>query len=83
MRKKVDQRIRTLVENGVKLHQRSMFVIVGDRGRDQARPTPRLRAARCAACAARARVSRGGRVASAGRAAARCGAGRASAGRMR
>jgi hypothetical protein len=37
MRKKVDQRIRTLVENGVKLHQRSMFVIVGDRGRDQAR----------------------------------------------
>ena len=45
MRKKVDQRIRTLVENCVKLHQRSMFVIVGDRGRDQARP----------ACAARAR----------------------------
>ena len=37
MRKKVDQRIRTLVENGVKLHQRSMFVIVGDRGRDPAR----------------------------------------------
>jgi hypothetical protein len=37
MRKKVDQRIRTLVENSVKLHQRSMFVIVGDRGRDQAR----------------------------------------------
>ena len=37
MRKKVDQRIRMLVENGVKLRQRSMFVIVGDRGRDQAR----------------------------------------------
>ena len=37
MRKKVDQRIRTLVENGVKLHQRSMFVIVGDKGRDQVR----------------------------------------------
>jgi hypothetical protein len=59
MRKKVDQRIRTLVENSVKLHQRSMFVIVGDRGRDQARPRPAcaLHAARpCAAgacCAAR------------------------------
>lgn len=37
MRKKVDHRIRTLVENGVKLRQRSLFVIVGDRGRDQAR----------------------------------------------
>jgi hypothetical protein len=40
MRKKVDQRIRTLVENCVTLHQRSMFVIVGDRGRDQARARP-------------------------------------------
>lgn len=35
MRKKVDARIRTLVENGVKTRQRSMFVIVGDKGRDQ------------------------------------------------
>lgn len=35
MRKKVDSRIRTLVENGVKTKTRSMFVIVGDRGRDQ------------------------------------------------
>ena len=35
MRKKVDSRIRTLVENCVKLHQRSLFVIVGDKGRDQ------------------------------------------------
>ncbi len=35
MRKKVDSRIRTLVENCVKLRQRSMFVIVGDKGRDQ------------------------------------------------
>ncbi len=35
MRKKVDSRIRTLVENGVKLRQRSLFVIVGDKGRDQ------------------------------------------------
>jgi len=35
MRKKVDSRVRTLVENGVKTRTRSMFVIVGDRGRDQ------------------------------------------------
>ncbi|BDA49001.1 RNA cytidine acetyltransferase [Coccomyxa sp. Obi] len=35
MRKKVDSRIRTLVENCHKLKQRSMFVIVGDKGRDQ------------------------------------------------
>eukprot|EP01094_Clydonella_sp_ATCC50884_P023743 TRINITY_DN576_c0_g1_i2.p1 TRINITY_DN576_c0_g1~~TRINITY_DN576_c0_g1_i2.p1 ORF type:complete len:1048 (+),score=416.78 TRINITY_DN576_c0_g1_i2:107-3250(+) len=35
MRKKVDSRIRHLVENGVKRRHRSMFVIVGDRGRDQ------------------------------------------------
>lgn len=35
MKKKVDSRIRTLVENGVKTRQRSLFVIVGDKGRDQ------------------------------------------------
>lgn len=35
MRKKIDSRIRTLIENGVHTRQRSMFVIVGDRGRDQ------------------------------------------------
>uniref|UniRef100_A0A6A7GF83 RNA cytidine acetyltransferase n=1 Tax=Hirondellea gigas TaxID=1518452 RepID=A0A6A7GF83_9CRUS len=35
MRKKVDSRIRTLIENGVKLNQRSFFVLVGDKGRDQ------------------------------------------------
>ncbi|GAQ78702.1 N-acetyltransferase 10 [Klebsormidium nitens] len=35
MRKKVDSRIRTLVENGVKTRQRSVFVIIGDKGRDQ------------------------------------------------
>lgn len=35
MRKKVDERIRTLIENGVKLRHRSMFVIVGDKSRDQ------------------------------------------------
>lgn len=39
----MDQRIRTLVENGVKLRQRSLFVIVGDRGRDQARIYSRAR----------------------------------------
>ncbi|KAJ7545348.1 hypothetical protein O6H91_09G116300 [Diphasiastrum complanatum] len=35
MRKKVDARIRTLVENGVKARHRSIFVVVGDKGRDQ------------------------------------------------
>lgn len=37
MRKKVDERIRTLIENGVKLRHRSMFVIIGDKSRDQVR----------------------------------------------
>ncbi|XP_056622082.1 RNA cytidine acetyltransferase [Triplophysa dalaica] len=35
VRKKVDNRIRVQIENGVALQHRSMFVIVGDRGRDQ------------------------------------------------
>ncbi|XP_068651876.1 RNA cytidine acetyltransferase 1-like [Aristolochia californica] len=35
MRKKVDERIRTLIENGVKTRHRSMFIIVGDKYRDQ------------------------------------------------
>ncbi|KAG9458762.1 hypothetical protein H6P81_003270 [Aristolochia fimbriata] len=35
MRKKVDERIRTLIENGVKTRHRSMFVVVGDKYRDQ------------------------------------------------
>uniref|UniRef100_M8AZH2 RNA cytidine acetyltransferase n=1 Tax=Aegilops tauschii TaxID=37682 RepID=M8AZH2_AEGTA len=35
MRKKVDGRIRTLIENGVRQRQRSMFIIVGDKSRDQ------------------------------------------------
>uniref|UniRef100_A0A3Q2P6I6 RNA cytidine acetyltransferase n=1 Tax=Fundulus heteroclitus TaxID=8078 RepID=A0A3Q2P6I6_FUNHE len=34
-RKKVDNRIRVQIENGVTLQQRTMFVVVGDRGRDQ------------------------------------------------
>ena len=33
--KKVDGRIRTVIENGVAKKHRSLFVIVGDRGRDQ------------------------------------------------
>eukprot|EP00388_Colpodella_angusta_P007396 GDKJ01020956.1.p1 GENE.GDKJ01020956.1~~GDKJ01020956.1.p1 ORF type:complete len:1168 (+),score=400.73 GDKJ01020956.1:23-3505(+) len=35
MKKKVDNRVRTLVENCIKTNHRSFFVIVGDRGRDQ------------------------------------------------
>lgn len=35
MRKKVDSRIRTLIENGVKLRHRTMLVIVGDKGKEQ------------------------------------------------
>ena len=35
MRKIIDPKIRQLIENGIILNERSMFVIVGDRGRDQ------------------------------------------------
>ncbi|XP_050438895.1 RNA cytidine acetyltransferase isoform X2 [Adelges cooleyi] len=35
VRKKIDNRIRTLIENGVTAGHRTMFVIVGDKGRDQ------------------------------------------------
>lgn len=35
VKKKIDNRIRVMIENGVKLKQRTMFVIVGDKGRDQ------------------------------------------------
>ena len=35
MRKKLDNRIRVMIENGVASNLRSMFVIVGDHGRDQ------------------------------------------------
>lgn len=35
VRKKIDNRIRVQIENGVALQHRTMFVIVGDRGRDQ------------------------------------------------
>jgi N-acetyltransferase 10 len=32
MKKKIDERIITLIENCVKVNQRSLFLIVGDRG---------------------------------------------------
>lgn len=35
VRTKLDNRIRTLIENGVATGHRSMFVVVGDKGRDQ------------------------------------------------
>jgi N-acetyltransferase 10 len=35
MKKKIDSRIQTLIDNGVKSHQRSMLVLVGDRSRYQ------------------------------------------------
>ena len=34
-RKKIDNRIRVLIENGVAQGRRSMFVVVGDKARDQ------------------------------------------------
>ncbi len=33
--KKIDSRIRALIENGVQKGHRSMFVVVGDKGREQ------------------------------------------------
>uniref|UniRef100_H3DF39 RNA cytidine acetyltransferase n=1 Tax=Tetraodon nigroviridis TaxID=99883 RepID=H3DF39_TETNG len=35
VRKKIDNRIRVQIENGVALQHRTMFVVVGDRGKDQ------------------------------------------------
>lgn len=35
VKKKVDSRIRTLIENGVAMHHRSFFVLIGDHARDQ------------------------------------------------
>lgn len=37
MKKKVDSRIRTLIENGVAQRHRSFIVLVGDKGKDQVR----------------------------------------------
>lgn len=35
VKKKIDNRIRVMIENGVKTKHRTLFVIVGDKGRDQ------------------------------------------------
>jgi N-acetyltransferase 10 len=35
VKKKVDARLRTLIENGVKLRQRTVICLVGDHGKDQ------------------------------------------------
>lgn len=35
VKKKLDERIKTLIENGVYTRRRSFFVLVGDRGREQ------------------------------------------------
>jgi N-acetyltransferase 10 len=35
VKKRIDNRIRVLIENCVATHQRSMFVVVGDKGKDQ------------------------------------------------
>lgn len=35
MKKKIDSRIQTLIENGYKSNQRTMLMIVGDRARYQ------------------------------------------------
>ena len=35
MKKKLDSRIRTLIENCVRTRTRSLFVVIGDRGREQ------------------------------------------------
>ena len=35
MRKKIDNRIRVLIENAIIENHRSMFVIVGEKARDQ------------------------------------------------
>ena len=35
VKKKIDNRIRLMIENGVKMKHRTMFVIVGDKARDQ------------------------------------------------
>ena len=34
-RKKVDARVRTLIENGIKTNHRSIIVVVGDNGKNQ------------------------------------------------
>lgn len=33
--KKIDERIRTLINNAIKLNNRAFFIIIGDRGKEQ------------------------------------------------
>ena len=35
VQKKIDSRIRTLIENGVKQNQRTLMILIGDNGKDQ------------------------------------------------
>lgn len=35
VKRKIDNRIRVMIENGVKLGHRTMFMIIGDKARDQ------------------------------------------------
>jgi N-acetyltransferase 10 len=35
VKKKIDNRIRVLIENGIQLFHRSLIIVVGDKGRDQ------------------------------------------------
>ena len=35
VKKKIDNRLRIMIENGVKLGHRTMFVLIGDKSRDQ------------------------------------------------
>ncbi|KAH8387249.1 hypothetical protein KR093_005872, partial [Drosophila rubida] len=35
VKKKIDNRIRVMIENGVKLGHRTMFIVIGDKARDQ------------------------------------------------
>jgi N-acetyltransferase 10 len=35
VKKKIDNRIRVLIENGIRTFNRSLIVVVGDKGRDQ------------------------------------------------
>lgn len=41
VRKKVDNRIRVMIENNVKTRMRSFFVVVGDKAKDQVRSPPK------------------------------------------
>lgn len=42
VKKKIDNRIRVMIENGVKMKHRTMFVVVGDKGRDQVKNLCRI-----------------------------------------